>query len=179
MSKSGIIRQYTYFKQCCQGYALVELAEFRDLWALKGRAEWKAADEAVLEGAVGRGAGHALDMLYGAHPRWRALAAARRWRVAPEALTADELDTVMSGMTRACRDWSAQAYEEFIDYLNSDLRLVAPEAPENHPLGGDAPAPIAEKRLKQDMDEFADLYRAAGPAFRARVVARLQCARRS
>lgn len=179
--KSAGQRRFERFKRLSQGYAeAIDYAVFCELRRLKGRPEWSAEDEAVLELAVNRGAGPALEDLYAEHPRWRALVAARGWRLEPEPLSADEMNRIMIvTIRRMSYRWTSSDMAQFVRYFLADIEVNgAPPPQEPFPSETELPATVADLlccRLPQDLwlHLFSSMYLAAGPAGRALVKSRL------
>jgi hypothetical protein len=175
----SVIKRYGGFKTALRGYTEVEFTDFRNrVLPLRANRVW---DEEMVEYAsklIDSGAGHALQALCGVrHPAAALVLGPTELKADP--MTKLELDNHMCALIKNCRatGWSAETYIAFVAYLNSDAaRAPADPAPGPPPAGPPAmcdeepPAPPSGK------DRFAEMYRAASPAFKRVVVEHLAIA---
>lgn len=177
----SVIQRYCDFKLSLGGFTEVPFAEFRkNVLPLRAKRVWDKEMVDYATALLEAGAGYALQGLCGArHP-----AAAQV--LGPAELKADpmskaELDDHMCALVRSCRaaGWGAETYIAFAAYLNSDAAQApaAPPAPPG-PAGPPAPPPINGEAAPEPhvKDRFAEMYRAASPAFKRATVAHLAIA---
>jgi hypothetical protein len=175
----SVIKRYCGFKTALQGYTEVEFADFRNrVLPLRAKRVW---DEEMVEFAtklIDSGAGHALQALCGVrHPAAALVLGSTELKADP--MTKPELDDHMCALIKSCRasGWSAETYIAFATYLNSDAAR-APADPAAGPPTAPPPAICDEgpPAPPSGKDRFAEMYRAASPAFKRVVVEHLAIA---
>lgn len=114
------------------------------------------------------------------------------FRTRPEEVNSTELDAMLARLLRGCKDagWRRGSYQRFCEYLDSAMTLAelrAEDAEASAQVSGDWVMVSGEAAAGSiggtgtdagtpallERDEFADMYRAAGPAFRSRVQQRI------
>jgi hypothetical protein len=181
----SVIKQYRTFKDDLRGFAEVSFDEFRkSVLPLRAAREWDSAATEYAASLLNAGAGRALQHLCGAkHPAATKILGEAELKADPMAKA--ELDDYMRGFTKNCitGGWSPEWYIAFAAYLDSGVtpNSMAERAREAHrredeearaagaPWAQDAGEPALadnEANPPTSKDRFAEMYRAASPAFK-------------
>ena len=155
----ALIAQHKKFKANLLGYVDIGFDDFRSrvLPLCSRRAKWTAAQNEYIGGLVSQGAGYSLQQLFGLGHK-PAAAVIGRARLSPEPMAKEELVDFLIMFLAKCHrleNWGAQQYIDLVGYLGDGL--------------GDIPSAPAEIGVEQ----LAEMYRAAGPAFKRIVLVRL------
>ena len=170
----SVIQRYCNFKAALCGFTEVNFADFRSrVLPLRAKRVWDADMVGYATALLDAGAGPALQGLCGVrHPAAAQVFGPTELKADP--MTKAELDNHMCTLIKNCRTagWGAEMYIMFAAYLNS----AAAQAPE-------VPGPSQEKSIICEAaaepprkDHFAEMFRAASPAFKRTVVQHLAIA---
>lgn len=177
----SVIKRYCGFKTALRGYTEVEFTDFRNrVLPLRAKRVW---DEEMVEYAsklIDSGAGHALQALCGVrHPAAALVLGSTELKADP--MTKPELDNHMCALIKNCRasGWSAETYIAFVAYLNSDAARAPADPAPGPPVAAPGPPAMCDEEPPappSGKDRFAEMYRAASPAFKRVVVEHLAIA---
>jgi hypothetical protein len=180
----SVIKQYRAFKTDLCGFAEVSFDEFRkSILPLRKARAWNDDMAEYATGLLDAGAGRALQRLCGMkHPAAAKLLGEAELKADP--MTKAELDDHMRALTKSCLTggWPPERFVAFAMYLDSDMtpkqlaerdreahRRRAEEAKAVGSLWAQAKAASEVEVAAPKKDRFAEMYRAASPAFKRAV----------
>jgi hypothetical protein len=181
----SVILRYRAFKQDLRGFAEIDFNEFRArILPLRASLLWDLDMAKYAADLLKSGAGCALQRLCGLkHPAAIKVLGAAKLKADP--MSRAELDDHMRALTKSCLldGWLPEQFIRFALYLDgsTDLKKMAELERESHnnqveelKAAGLRPAPEAgvDAPTTNDApkkDHFAEMYRAASPAFKRAV----------
>jgi hypothetical protein len=165
---------YRAFKADLLGFTEVPFDEFRArVLPLRPRREWSPAMATYAEGLRAAGAGRALQRLCGLrHPAAAKILGAAE--LGGDPMTRSELDGHMRALVKSCQQdgWPAARFAAFAAYLDSDMtpaQLAQLDQKTQHPVAHTPAVTPSPRGAPPASDRFAEMYRAASPAFKRAV----------
>ncbi len=181
MASKNLIPQYNKFKADLNGYAEVPFAEFRQkILPLRAKREpFDDEDAEYVQSLVNGGAGYALQRLFGEKHKAMTKQLGDK-PLSPEPMSKADLIAHMKRLTKSCLTarWPPERFVAFAAYLDSTQtpKDLVKRDREKRREAAAALSTIPEGSLKDEDDwdageapegdQFAEMYRGAGPAFR-------------